>query len=219
MDLTNKVYSRLHDLRKEKGVTIADMSKSIGISASAVSNYERGIRCPDADTLIKFAEYFDCSVDYLLGLDSLKNNKEREKLSEITEASEELYDELNDYYKKKFEDLKRIILVSFTLASDDPDNDNKNFFDDYIDFLGYMSAFFCTRYGLFVPEYFEDGAPKNEQERIQTLLVTAFELKNGAENLIYDTIGLAETEEAEAQFALDYERYKRFIFSDDFDKK
>ena len=142
MDLTNKVYSRLHDLRKEKGVTIADMSKSIGISASAVSNYERGIRCPDADTLIKFAEYFDCSVDYLLGLDSLKNNKEREKLSEITEASEELYDELNDYYKKKFEDLKRIILVSFTLASDDPDNDNKNFFDDYIDFLGYMSAFF-----------------------------------------------------------------------------
>ena len=49
--------------------------------------------------------------------------------------------------------------------------------------------------------------------------MTAFELKNGAENLIYDTIGLAETEEAEAQFALDYERYKRFIFSDDFDKK
>lgn len=68
-------FGRLLDLRKVKNKTISEMAKDTGISASAISNYERGIRKPDADTLIALSKYFDCTTDYLLGLSDGKNPK------------------------------------------------------------------------------------------------------------------------------------------------
>ena len=60
---------RLKLLRKTKGVSQKDVAKAIGVTLSAYSNYEQGIREPSNEILIKLCKYFDVSADYLLGLD------------------------------------------------------------------------------------------------------------------------------------------------------
>lgn len=57
----------LRELRQEKNLTQADLSKILKISASAIGMYEQGRREPDNDTLSKIADFFDVSIDYLLG--------------------------------------------------------------------------------------------------------------------------------------------------------
>lgn len=61
----------LRQLRKSKGVTMKDVGAAIGVSEATVSLYERGLRSPSYEVLLKLGEYFDVSVDYLLnGADS-----------------------------------------------------------------------------------------------------------------------------------------------------
>lgn len=60
---------KLIELRKEKKLTQSDLAVVLGISRQAYSNYEAGKRQPDNETMLKLAEYFNVSVDYLLGRD------------------------------------------------------------------------------------------------------------------------------------------------------
>ena len=57
----------LLDLRKEKGITQMDVAKALDISRQAYANYDVGKREPDLTMLLKLADYFGVSVDYLLG--------------------------------------------------------------------------------------------------------------------------------------------------------
>lgn len=58
---------KLVELRKEKKYSQSDIARMLGISRQAYSNYELGNREPDYNTLVKLAELFNVSVDYLLG--------------------------------------------------------------------------------------------------------------------------------------------------------
>lgn len=58
---------RLRELRKEFKLTQKQLSDIIGISDRTIGYYETGDRFPNEDILKKFADYFDVSVDYLLG--------------------------------------------------------------------------------------------------------------------------------------------------------
>lgn len=59
-------YSRIRDLREDRDLTQRQMGEILHCSQRVYSNYERGdIDIPTA-TLIKLADYFDVSVDYLL---------------------------------------------------------------------------------------------------------------------------------------------------------
>lgn len=58
---------KLVELRKEKKYSQSDIARMLGISRQAYSNYELGNREPDYNTLVKLAEFFNVSVDYLLG--------------------------------------------------------------------------------------------------------------------------------------------------------
>ena len=64
---------RLIDLREEKNMTQADLALLLKLGQGAVSKYENGKSEPPVDTLIEIATHFEVSVDYLLGLSSLKN--------------------------------------------------------------------------------------------------------------------------------------------------
>ena len=78
--LMNKLSNRLAYLRKKKGITLKEMSQELGdIKLASLSRYEHGRREPKLDTLVKIANYFDCSVDYLLGRTDQKNNIEKSK--------------------------------------------------------------------------------------------------------------------------------------------
>ena len=52
-----------------------DLAVIVGVSAGAVSKWERGISVPDVDILIRLADYFNVSVDYLLERTDVRNYK------------------------------------------------------------------------------------------------------------------------------------------------
>ena len=60
----NKV---LKSLRTTQGLTQDELAKALEISRSAIGMYERGDREPDYETLETIADYFNVSIDYLLG--------------------------------------------------------------------------------------------------------------------------------------------------------
>lgn len=57
---------KLRELRKEKGISLKELGAEIGVAESTMSLYENGKRQPDYETLLKLAEYFGVTVDYLL---------------------------------------------------------------------------------------------------------------------------------------------------------
>lgn len=58
---------RLRGLRKQKGLTMKELGHLVNVSESAISQYETGKRNADYETMLKFADIFNVSVDYLLG--------------------------------------------------------------------------------------------------------------------------------------------------------
>ena len=60
---------RLKELRLKKGVSQTEVGDVIGVCRSAICQYEKGVRLPNAEDLVKLANYFNVSVDDLLGLE------------------------------------------------------------------------------------------------------------------------------------------------------
>ena len=58
---------RLKELRESKGLTQKEVAEIIGYSEVSYARYEKGEREPDISTLCKLAEYFNVTVDYLIG--------------------------------------------------------------------------------------------------------------------------------------------------------
>lgn len=64
MDLSSK----LKQLRKAKKVTQEELAQAIGVERSTVGKYETGV-CPSPDILVSIADFFETTVDDLLGRD------------------------------------------------------------------------------------------------------------------------------------------------------
>ena len=67
--------NRLSKLRKEKGLSQLQVASDLSITPATYSRYESGDRNPPNDMLVKLAEYFSVSVDFLLGLDDTPNRE------------------------------------------------------------------------------------------------------------------------------------------------
>lgn len=63
----NKFAERLKNLRTEAGISRSELAKELSVSARLVAYWENGQRESDFDTLIRLAEYFETSTDFLLG--------------------------------------------------------------------------------------------------------------------------------------------------------
>lgn len=63
---------RLRILRENKGYNQEKLANMCGLSTSTIGMYEQGRRQPDNDTLVKLADIFDVSTDYLLGKTEVK---------------------------------------------------------------------------------------------------------------------------------------------------
>lgn len=57
----------LRKLREQKEISQKELAEYLGVSQNAVSSYELGKREPSIDTLVKLADLYEVSVDYLLG--------------------------------------------------------------------------------------------------------------------------------------------------------
>ena len=63
-----KVFAeRLLELRKERGISQATLANCVGVSVGVVCYWETDRSEPTAPNLLKLADYFDVSADYLLG--------------------------------------------------------------------------------------------------------------------------------------------------------
>lgn len=63
----NKFSSRLKELRTDAGLSRAELADMLNVSARLIAYWETGERQCDFDTLIKIADIFNISADYLLG--------------------------------------------------------------------------------------------------------------------------------------------------------
>ena len=86
----------LQDLREDKDISRKDLAMVLNISVSTLGMYEQGRREPNIDMLIKIANYFDVSIDFLVGR-SFKNEN-NEVLTEALHVKNQI-DKLPKGYK------------------------------------------------------------------------------------------------------------------------
>ena len=79
----------LRKLRDEAGITQKQLADAIGVSQQSINKYENHNIEPDIETLIRIADYFDTSVDYIIGHSSLRRKLEATSPFELnnTESS------------------------------------------------------------------------------------------------------------------------------------
>ena len=61
-------YGRIRDLRNDRGLTQKDVANVLHVSQNTYSQYEIGVSRYPLDAIIKLAEYYGVSIDYLVGL-------------------------------------------------------------------------------------------------------------------------------------------------------
>lgn len=64
--------NRFKQLRKERGMTQAELASLLFVKQQSVTNYEKGVNTPDISVLKKMAQIFEVSIDYLVGLTDIR---------------------------------------------------------------------------------------------------------------------------------------------------
>lgn len=64
---------KIKKLRKEKKLTQKQLADLAGVAISVISAYESGNRYPSYEVLINFSHIFHVSIDYLLGISTIKS--------------------------------------------------------------------------------------------------------------------------------------------------
>lgn len=67
MDFRKNFSQRLGELRSRKGLSLAALGETLGVTDEAVRLLEKGKRSPSFEILCALADYFDVSLDYLVG--------------------------------------------------------------------------------------------------------------------------------------------------------
>lgn len=78
----------LKNIRKEKNITQEELAKVLNMKRTSISGYETGRKEPDFKTLTEIANYFNVSVDYLLGRSNVRYSMD--ELNEIMQKDSEL---------------------------------------------------------------------------------------------------------------------------------
>lgn len=96
---------RLKLLREERKISQAELGKALNITQQTVNHYETGKRKPDQDMLESIADYFNVSIDWILGRSDdpkLRQITDTDMLKELEEARKAM-DEAADRYLKILE--------------------------------------------------------------------------------------------------------------------
>lgn len=88
-------------LRVSRGLSQGDLGKEIGLTPSAISNIENATSYPSVDTLIRFANYFSVTMDFLLTDKDFKQLEELHFISKLLTA--EMYLKSGKLQKSSYE--------------------------------------------------------------------------------------------------------------------
>jgi transcriptional regulator with XRE-family HTH domain len=75
----NEFKDMLKYLRKREGISQAELALRLGITPSAIGNYESGTRKPTYEIEEALADYFNVTIDFLRGTDSERRNISNEE--------------------------------------------------------------------------------------------------------------------------------------------
>jgi len=78
------MYHRIRDLREDNDLTQTQVSRMLGMSQTGYSKYETGENDVPTAILIRLAQYYHVSIDYLLG-----QTNEKKRYAEIPQQKEE----------------------------------------------------------------------------------------------------------------------------------
>lgn len=103
--------NRLKELRLERGLSQQQLANQIETTQSNIGRWENGINEPTASQLIKLANYFDCTIDFLVGRVDDFGISDNDRTLQLKEKSAttflNLYARLNDSAKNITLDLMR----------------------------------------------------------------------------------------------------------------
>lgn len=100
--------SRLKQLRISKEMGLKEVGVLIGVSDSSISKYEAGIRTPDPTALVKLADFFEVTVDYLLGrteeprIKTIAAHRTDNPMHDLPPEAQERVDEFIDLMRIKY---------------------------------------------------------------------------------------------------------------------
>lgn len=104
------ISERIRQLRQEQRWTQAELAERLGIHQKQISAYERGVNLPSTDILIKLAEAFDVTLDYLAfesqGRPAKLNVQDRELLRRF-----EMVDTLSDKEKELAKEILDLVIL------------------------------------------------------------------------------------------------------------
>lgn len=106
---------RLNEIMEEKGVSASELAKKLGISRQAVDNYRNAVSDPPISKLLKIADIFCVSVDWLLGRDGAAKSTDASLAAAVkyTGLSEAACRTLSEYAGvSSTSDVRKIILLS-----------------------------------------------------------------------------------------------------------
>lgn len=115
---------RLKDLRKSKGISQEQAAHDLGLSLRGYQNYEYGQREPNIEMILKLAEYYNVTTDYLLEKDPTPLDQ-----FENIIFTKEMENDMNADYKRLLPQDKAVI-ARIVKALADSHSSNEN--DEYI---------------------------------------------------------------------------------------
>ena len=96
--------SRIKQLRENRGLIQEILAAELGITQQMLSKYERDILCIKVDVLMKIAEYFNVTTDYLLGISEVKRDLQGQmKMNKTLDTYYdliEIYKDIDEYDQK-----------------------------------------------------------------------------------------------------------------------
>ncbi|WP_211203946.1 helix-turn-helix domain-containing protein [Peptoniphilus duerdenii] len=126
--MISNLGSNIKYLREKNNLSQKELAKILNISNSTLSQYESNVRVPSDDIKILIADYFNVSLDYLLGRSSNphKNNK-KTKVDELEEDFPEGISVLYRANQKLTPEQKdtMIRMIKATFFDDEDDNKSK----------------------------------------------------------------------------------------------
>ena len=105
--------NRLKFLREEKGLYQADIAKLLNVSITAITYYENEKRDIPTDVLKKLSDFYNVSIDFILGKTDIRNLKQENSINEeLLQIGFDMknYNPPNDTQKEQIKALLEVIL-------------------------------------------------------------------------------------------------------------
>jgi transcriptional regulator with XRE-family HTH domain len=115
------LVKNLRAMREEKGVSQQKVADAIGSNQQSIHRYENGDYEPDIQTLTLLADYFETSIDYLVGRTDIRKKIERVEEYALNHGEAKLIDKIREFSPE----YRKCLSVMLDALTEVADNTNK----------------------------------------------------------------------------------------------